>query len=371
MERSNRKKLTAAGLFLIFTAVILSVIFTPSDNAAQVFGSVLCVEQDTAYAEAPCEKPPSDLPEALIPGGFPFGVKFYTKGVIVVGVSEVESENGFVSPASLAGIKKGDVIIRVNEKNIDTVEEIASAVENSEGNEISFEISRDGENFSVSLKPEKADDGKYRSGMWIRDSTAGIGTVTFINPKTLEFGGLGHGICDTDTGSIMPLSRGSVVNVTVTDIVRGVGGRPGELKGSFGTDKTGRLTLNSSCGVFGTFFNLPEKASYAPMPVGGKSEAAVGKAQIYSCVTDGENKIYEIEITKINPDSADAKCFVIKVTDPALIELTGGIIQGMSGSPIIQNGKIIGAVTHVFINDPTKGYGIFIENMLSEAGKTE
>ena len=365
MERSNRKKSTAAGFFLILTAIIISVIFTPSDNAAQVFESVLCVERDSA----PETGIASELPDTLIPGGFPFGVKFYTKGVIVVGVSEVESENGFVSPASLAGIRKGDVIICVNGKNIDTVEEIASAVENSDGSEISFEISRNGESFSASLKPEKDNGGKYRSGMWVRDSTAGIGTVTFINPDTLDFGGLGHGICDTDTGCIMPLSRGSVVNVTVTDIVRGVGGHPGELKGSFGADKTGRLTLNSPCGVFGTFFSLPEKSSYSPLPVGHRSEVAEGKAQIYSCVTEDESKIYEIEITKINPDSADGKSFVIKVTDPSLIELTGGIIQGMSGSPIIQNGKIIGAVTHVFINDPTKGYGIFIENMLAEAKK--
>ena len=342
--------------------------YTPSDTAAEVFDSILYTEANLPYDSAEAGQHSPELPDTLIPGGFPFGVKFYTKGVMVVGVSQVEGENTSISPAENAGIKKGDIITGVNGRNIDTVEEIASAVENSDGKELTFSVKRGNEEFSAALVPVKnASDGKYKSGMWIRDSTAGIGTVTFINADTLEFGGLGHGICDTDTGSVMPLSRGSVVNVSVTSIVRGVGGRPGELKGEFGSDNIGQLSCNSSYGVFGVFYTLPEKTAYSPLPVARKDEVCEGKAQIYSSITDGENKVYEIEITKINRTATDGKSFVIKVTDPALIELTGGIIQGMSGSPIIQNGKIVGAVTHVLINDPTKGYGIFIENMLLEA----
>ena len=312
------------------------------------------------------DKSISDL--MLIPGGFPFGVKFYTRGVVVVGLSDVESENGFLSPADSAGFKKGDIITAIGGCDVNTIEEISSAIEQSQGKTINFSVSRAGEIVEINLTPVKAQsDGKYKSGMWIRDSTAGIGTVTFIDPETLSFGGLGHGICDSDTGTLMPLARGNVVNVEITDIVRGAGGRPGELKGSFGAEKAGVLTGNTSMGVFGMFSALPEKAAYGALPVASKNQIAEGKAQIYSSIKDGENKIYEIEITKINPSSSDAKNFIIKVVDPSLIELTGGIVQGMSGSPIIQNGRIIGAVTHVFVNDPTKGYGIFIENMLSAA----
>ncbi|MBQ9940526.1 MAG: SpoIVB peptidase [Clostridia bacterium] len=371
MVNSNKIKGFSGVIILLLATVFLSVTFIPSDSAAEVFDSIMYTETNVADYSAASEMPDVQLPSQLIPGGFPFGVKFYTKGVIVVGVSEVESESGFVSPASDAGFKKGDIITSVNGEEVDTIERIAYIIENCNGTVTTFTVNRLKETLTLSMTPVKAlSDGKYKSGMWIRDSTAGIGTVTFINADTLRFGGLGHGICDTDTGMVMPLSKGMVVDVSVTGIIRGVGGRPGELKGDFGSVSRGYLTNNCSSGVFGVFSALPQKVAYPPFPVASKNEVTTGKAQIYSSILDGQNKIYDIEITKVNHHSQDTKNFIISITDPSLIELTGGIIQGMSGSPIIQNGKIIGAVTHVFVNDPTKGYGIFIENMLAESEKS-
>jgi len=355
-------------VFWVFGVILLH----PQSTARSVFGSTLYTDsrdiQETRSVNAFLNESISQL--RLIPGGFPFGVKFYTKGVVVVGLSDVETENGFISPADSAGFKKGDIIISTGGNEVNTIEEIAAAIEQCAGQNVSFTVTRGNETLELSLTPVKSQsDGKYKSGMWIRDSTAGIGTVTYIQPETLAFGGLGHGICDSDTGTIMPLFRGSVVNVEISDIVRGITGRPGELKGDFGTEKTGSLTANSGVGVFGVFSNLPKKTAYKSMPVAPYQEICEGSAQIYSSIRTGENNIYDIEITKINPDDIDCKNFVIHVTDKRLIDLTGGIIQGMSGSPIIQNGKLVGAVTHVFVNDPTRGYGIFIENMLTEAEK--
>lgn len=368
-------KLRAILVVAVLALSIFSVaVFGSSEVACRVFGDGLYLDtgfyDDGDAVGVFTNKNISEL--KLIPGGYPFGVKFYTNGVVVVGLSDVESENGFLSPADSAGFKKGDIITAVNGIEVNTISEIATAIEQCCGASISFTVSRCGEPLCLELIPVKAQsDGKYKSGMWIRDSTAGIGTVTYIEPQTLSFGGLGHGICDSDTGTLMPLLKGSVVNVDICDIVRGIGGRPGELKGDFSSDKIGTLTANTGVGVFGIFSSLPSKTAYEALPVASKEEISEGKAQIYSSIRSGENKIYDIEITKLDPNDADYKNFVIRVTDPHLIELTGGIIQGMSGSPIIQNGKLIGAVTHVLINDPTKGYGIFIENMLSQASEVK
>lgn len=363
----NTKLFILSGFLIILIG--LSVFSLHSEQSLNVFENVVlsdtvCIDDFKQTVSTFNDKDVSQL--KLIPGGFPFGVKFYTKGVVVVGISDVETEKGFVSPAGNAGFKKGDIITEIDSVPVNTIDEISQAIQNSNGQNIVFTLMRESESLQLTLTPVKSQhDKSYKSGMWIRDSTAGIGTVTFIDPETLQFGGLGHGICDSDTGSLMPLSHGSVVNVEINSIVRGIGGRPGELKGEFESEKIGSLTLNSSQGVFGVFDSLPAKTCLEPFAVAKKSEVTQGSAKIYSSIQTGKNNIYDIEITKINSDSSDTKNFIIKVTDPRLIELTGGIIQGMSGSPIVQNGKLIGAVTHVLVNDPTKGYGIFIENMLS------
>jgi stage IV sporulation protein B len=209
-------------------------------------------------------------------------------------------------------------------------------------------------------------ENKYKTGVWIRDSGAGIGTLTFIIPETGEFGGLGHGICDGETGELIPMSRGTVLDVKISSVKRGVAGTPGELKGYFGTQKLGALTENTDCGVYGKLTQIPGQCSRR-ISIGTRDELCEGSASVV-CTTDGgEPREYKIDITHIKRDAVGSKCFVIEITDPELIERTGGIVQGMSGSPIIQNGKLVGAVTHVLINDPTTGYGIFIENMLDAA----
>jgi stage IV sporulation protein B len=208
-------------------------------------------------------------------------------------------------------------------------------------------------------------ENRYKTGLWVRDSGAGIGTVTFILPETKAFAGLGHGICDGDTGELIPMQRGQVTDVTVSGIERGEAGDPGAIKGYFAPGKTGALLGNTECGVYGVFAELPEEVS-AKLPVGTRQELREGDATILCALDNGKVGQYKVKITSIDRAATGSKCFTLTVTDPALIEKTGGIVQGMSGSPIIQNGKLMGAVTHVLISDPTAGYGIFIENMLRE-----
>lgn len=301
----------------------------------------------------------------LYPGGMPFGVKFSTEGVLVVGFSDVNTASGKINPAYEAGIRTKDVIIKADNKKLEGLDDLIAAIDKSGGKELSLTYLRDGEERETKLTPAlSANDNKYKTGMWIRDSGAGIGTVTFIDPETYEFGGLGHGICDVDTGSLMPISRGSVMSVTINGIVKGESGSPGELKGYFGGEKEGTLISNTECGVFGVFPSLPEGVSGEPIPVARKDEIKTGPAYILCTLKDNKVGKYEIEITAINKRDSDTKNFSIKVTDPTLKAESGGIVQGMSGSPVIQNGKLVGAVTHVLVNDPAGGYGIFIENML-------
>ena len=298
----------------------------------------------------------------VIVGGCLFGLRMQTKGIPIVGLDKVESENGTKAPAFDAGIKLKDVIIKVNGKIVTSVTQVTECILSSGGNPVLFTVMRGGEEKDISVTPLLAKDGKYHAGIWIRDSAAGIGTVTYIDPKTNEFAGLGHGICDCDTTSLLPLSRGVVTEVTLNTVVKGQKGIPGELKGSFKGDKIGSLIMNTENGVFGIYSTLPsgvgEKIKTASI-----SDVCEGDAYIRSDVS-GKIQDYKIKIEKFSTKTAGGKNFTIKVTDETLIGITGGIVQGMSGSPIIQNGKLIGAVTHVTINDPTKGYGIFIGNMM-------
>ncbi|MBE6671602.1 MAG: SpoIVB peptidase [Ruminococcaceae bacterium] len=300
----------------------------------------------------------------LYPGGMPFGVKLYTDGVIVVGISGVETDSGKKTPATDSGLKIGDIIVSINGKAVNTTDEVSSAFEQSGGNKLELTVKRDGKEIPIYISPvfSKADN-MYKAGIWIRDSTAGIGTVTFISPKNNSFAGLGHGICDVDTGDIMPLRKGTVVDVTINGINKGVAGNPGELKGTFIPGKIGSLIGNITCGVYGMLSEKLDTSHSEPLKIGLKDELKTGKAEIYCTVNDKLDK-YSIEIIKIGNKNDEQKNFVIKITDKRLLDTTGGIVQGMSGSPIIQNGKLVGAVTHVLVNDPTKGYGIFIENML-------
>lgn len=335
-------------------AAIISII-------ALIFTAFTVPFQDTAVAAAAVGDEIK-----LIPGGESFGMRIDAAGVVVTGISEIDSGGNKISPAQNAGIKKGDIILMINNKETNSYYDVVNTVEKSGNADIVLTIMRNGEKISIKLRPAKSDaDGKYKCGIWIRDRAAGIGTITYIDPATGEFGGLGHGIYDTESRVLMPMRSGDVFNVIHSETIKGEKGKPGELRGIFGTKNLGILTANTECGVFGMLnqegLNI---TSSNFIGIASKDEIKPGKATIYSTLSDGVKREYEIEIEKIGPGNGEAKNMLIHVTDEKLLNETGGIIQGMSGSPIIQNGKLIGAVTHVLVTDPTRGYGIFIENMI-------
>ena len=304
----------------------------------------------------------------LYPGGIPFGIKFITEGVLVVGFCDFKNQGATVNPSSAAGLKVGDRILSVNSKPLKSAEELTKIVEESGGKALNIVYLRDGTEKKALLTPLFSENERtFKTGIYVKDSGAGIGTVSYIDPETLEFGGLGHGICEGESGRLVPISKGSVVDVNINGVKKGEVGSPGELRGYFNSGRLGSLLVNNDCGAFGAFAKLPANLPSAPLSLGLKEELRNGKAYIYTTLEGDTPQKYEIEISNIKLGEARGKCFNVRVTDKALLEKTGGIVQGMSGSPIIQNGKLVGAVTHVMINDPTTGYGIFIENMLNAA----
>ncbi len=303
----------------------------------------------------------------LIPGGKPFGIKFFMKGVVVIGVTDIETYDGLASPAKDAGIKKGDFITHVNGAEVTDSDALSSLIDKTKGEKTVFTVKRGSDERDFDVYPRRSSsDGLYKAGLWVRDSTAGIGTMTYVNAETSSFGGLGHGVCDSETGKVIPMRNGVVTSVTVTGSVKGLPNEPGELRGEFSAFKAGVIEKNTECGVFGRLDDVSAFTS-EPMEICFASELKTGKAYMLTTVSGDVPSIYEINITKINKNGGKTKNFTIEVTDRTLLEKTGGIVQGMSGSPVIQNGRLCGAVTHVMINDPTRGYGIFIENMLEAA----
>ncbi len=306
----------------------------------------------------------------LVPCGNPVGVKIETDGVLVIGISEFETAETTENPSADANIKQGDIIQSVNGTSIKTMEELRQAVQASKGQPMTVCILRGNKEITLSVTPQKSNvDNSYYMGAWVRDSTAGIGTMTYYDPATGNFGALGHAICDMDTNDILKVYQGEVLDASIVAVKPGESGSPGELRGTFGTP-VGWITVNNQNGIFGTITDSSHFPKHHAIPVADKQEIEVGKAELLCCINGTEISSYEIEIQKISPFPRQfTRDMVIKITDEELIQTTGGIIQGMSGSPIIQNGKLVGAVTHVFVNNPTQGYGIFIENMLSEAEK--
>ncbi|MBE6641176.1 MAG: PDZ domain-containing protein [Ruminococcaceae bacterium] len=295
----------------------------------------------------------------LIPGGMTFGAKLAYPAVMITEL-DLDPE----CPAAAAGLAVGDMIISVNGiKTTDPVQ-LTETVEKAGGEPLTVEFERDGKRQSTTIVPRSV-NGKYRIGITVRNSSAGIGTVTFITSNG-EFGGLGHGICCKENGKLAPLTDGYVCGVDIKGIKKGNAGEPGEIRGTFCNARLGRISANTACGVFGLYAVAPESPR-EPMPVAALQDVKVGSATVISTLGDDGPKEYGIEITTVfEPRGGSEKGFAIKVTDPALLERTGGIVQGMSGSPIIQDGKLVGAVTHVMINDPTCGYGIFITTMLEK-----
>ena len=330
---------------------------------------LLCVSTVLPVGAAGAVARASEPVRQVIPGGIPFGVKFTTEGVLVVGFCDIEEGGGARNPARAAGLRVRDVLTHINEQAIASASDLTDKINASGGAAVTVRYTRDGKSECVTLTPLPDTEGKgYKTGLYVRDSGAGIGTVTFFVPGTGAFAGLGHGICDSDTGELMPLRRGNVTDVTISGIHRGVAGMPGELRGYFGTGKCGTLLGNTACGVYGLYTTMPEGIPTDTCPVGTRRDIHEGEATVLCTLSSNERRSYKIAISAIDRDAKGSKCFTVRVTDPALLEETGGIVQGMSGSPILQDGKLVGAVTHVLINNPTTGYGIFAENMLSQMG---
>ncbi len=308
---------------------------------------------------------PEDISElTVVAGGMPFGVKFLTEGVTVVGFCEVEGKDGTVNPGERAGLRQKDVILSVDGEELTSAADLTARIEESGGRTLTLHCRRRGQELDVAITPIYCpSESRYKTGVWVRDSGAGIGTVTFILPDSGTFAGLGHGICDADTGELIRMKRGTVSDVTISAVVRGESGKPGELKGYFAAGKVGALLGNSHCGVWGVFSEMPECES-EPIAVALHGEVEEGDAYILSTLDGNKTERYDVKISNINRDAKGSKCFTVTVTDPDLLARSGGIVQGMSGSPIIQNEKLVGAVTHVLVSDPTTGYGIFAENML-------
>lgn len=309
----------------------------------------------------------------IYPGGQLIGVKLNTKGVIVVGIEELEGEDGSIyTPAIDAQLLVGDIIYKINNVSVNTAKEVSDIINNLNDKPLELEILRKNKRLKVMIKPVKCkQDDKYKIGVWVRDNTAGIGTLTFFLKETNKFGALGHAITDVTTGVLMPIKQGEIVSSRVASILPGKSGQPGEIRGIFYDEESilGNLTKNTQYGIYGNLYEKPEKLFYdTPIEIGLQHEVEIGPAKILTTLENDEIEEYDIYIEKKSYQSKkEGKGMVIRVTDERLIDETGGIIQGMSGSPIIQNNKLIGAVTHVFVNDPTKGYGIFIEWMLEEA----
>ena len=311
----------------------------------------------------------------VIPGGQSIGVKLNTVGVLVVGHHLINTANGKKSPGDIAGIKVGDIITEINGNKIEKMTDVAPFVQTAgqDGKALDMVISRESGKFTTKLTPLK-DKGEntYKLGLYIRDSAAGIGTMTFVHPQSKKYGALGHVISDMDTKKPIVVEDGQIVRSTVTSIEKGSNGDPGEKLARFSSEReiVGNIQKNSPFGIFGELNkDLKNGIMDKPLPIALSHQVKEGPAKILTVVNDDRVEEFNIEIVSTIPQKFPAtKGMVIKVTDPKLLEKTGGIVQGMSGSPIIQDGKLVGAVTHVFVNDPTSGYGVHIEWMLNEAG---
>lgn len=305
----------------------------------------------------------------LIPLGRAVGIKLFASGVMVVDLSPVTGEGRSQSPAKSCGLKEGDVICQINGEDIRSTEHFQELLQANDGGELTLQVRRGDKRLALQTAAIRCDDGVWRLGAWIRDSMAGIGTMTYYDPESGTYGALGHGITDVDTALLMPLSSGSITEATVKAVKKGERGSPGELKGDFsGSQDVGTVAANTDGGIFGTIQSGTALTDGEAVPVAQADEVRTGAATILSNVSGDETEEYQVEIMKIYPESQATRNLLIRVTDSRLLEKTGGIVQGMSGSPILQDGRLVGAVTHVLVNDPTQGYGILMENMLKAAG---
>ena len=303
----------------------------------------------------------------LMPGGMPIGIYMETDGVMVLGTDEIKSSDGSSTSPAKHLVKDGDYIVGIDEEEVENKQELIEVMQNMSKKTVILHLRRKMEYIDVKIHPAKDEEGKYKLGIWVRDNVQGLGTITFLNANS-EFGALGHGIHDVDTSELLEISEGTLYETSIQNIKKGQNGSPGGMEGIIVYNHynvLGSITSNTETGIYGKIDRVDKVfKKQEAYPAGSKEEIKTGKAYI-RCAVSGEVKDYEIQITKIDLHPGEVnKGIEIRVTDEELLRITGGIVQGMSGSPILQDGKIVGAVTHVFVQDSTKGYGIFIENML-------
>ena len=311
-----------------------------------------------------CIIPVSAKTKEVIIGGEPFGLKLYCKGVMITNFESFLSDGVKVCPAKKSGLKINDIILKANNKEVNTNEQLINIVKNSKGKPVKLSVLRNNNNLYINVKPAYNFNKEYYIGVWVRDSCAGIGTISYYNPDNKTYGALGHGICDIDTGAIMPSAKGDILKADITNIEKSSNNNIGSLCGYFTDKEIGDIKINSPLGLYGSTKCVIKKLG--KITVAEKSELKKGNAKILTTINGTEPKYYNIEITDIcNYYKNSNRNFVIKITDKRLLSKTGGIVQGMSGSPIIQDGKFTGALTHVFLEDCQKGYCVLAENMVN------
>lgn len=317
----------------------------------KLFGLVPIKDVSVAVVEMP----------VVVPCGIPFGIKLFSGIVTVVGTYNVDTANGVCNPAQAAGIQKGDSILSINGEAVVQAEQVLEIIAQAEGDPLSFRILRDDTTFDTCMIPAKSiREGIWKSGLEVCSSMSGLGTMTFYNPSNHTFGGLGHAVAETGESSLT--ATGEIVPAQINGIKKGVKGVPGTLQGSFSFGSWGSLTVNDETGVFGILDRLPDVIGTVPVCM--KQEVKAGEAQLLTTIDGNKPQLFDIRIDQVSyNDSSQTHNMIITVTDPDLLQKTGGIVQGMSGSPILQDGKLAGAISHVFIENPSKGYAIFAENM--------
>lgn len=342
------------------------------------FEKAVTVSQDGGYI-LPCrllgyipfkevKVTPVDEQEIYVSGST-IGIYMETEGVLVIDTGEIEDQNGEMKEPAKNLVRQGDYIVSFNGEKISTKRELINDIAGVDGEEVTLEVKREGESVPVSVTPVKDTKGDYKLGIWVRDDTQGIGTLTYVDQNG-RYGALGHGISDIDTAQLLNIRNGALYKAQILAINKGSKGNPGELAGFIRYDDRnilGSIEINSKNGIYGQFYKGAEDGiTLKKMPVAYKQDVKTGEASVL-CNVDGEVREYQAEIKRIDLNHEDTnKSFVIQITDEKLLEKTGGIVQGLSGSPVLQNGKMVGAITHVFVQDSTSGYGIFIENMLGK-----
>lgn len=353
-------------MFLPIFAIALTVVFSSSANTNEKLSTN---ENEVASASAVISETEEKM---LIPGGSVIGVTLESNGILVLGTGNVTGQDKHIYAPAEKILKEGDIILKADGIELNDKEALLDAVEKS-NEDVTLTVFRDSKLIDVNVTPVKCiEDGSKKIGVWVRDSTQGIGTLTYIDPEDFSFGALGHGVYDADTGGLMALKSGNVVGSTLTGIRKSEKGVPGELSGVLNKSMIfGNVKGNTKCGIYGKVSSDTVEMLYSdPIPVASIEEIQTGEASILCSLDGKEVKKYKISIESVNADASDAdKGLVIRITDDELKNAAGGIVQGMSGSPIIQNGKLIGAVTHVFVREPTKGYGIFAASMIEEDEK--